>query len=158
MRVLLTGIPGTGKTTLGTYLADHADFYHQDMEADNFAAVQKLHADPTSFLSSLSKYHNIVISWGFNPKSEVEYIKLIRDSGYKLIWLEGNHDSSFDAFLRGTKRSVQDILNYKWQMNAIASTGIVNTLKPTVIDPYLFDGQFRPIQELAAEIKTLCLA
>ena len=43
-------------------------------------------------------------------------------------------------------------LNYHLQMQMIITTGIVDTLKPTIINPFDETGVFRSIEEITSDI------
>jgi hypothetical protein len=64
MRLLITGIPGAGKTQFGEYLVSTHRFEHRDLEnPDEFA---KFVENPTNYLQKLSaRGRKPVITWDF---------------------------------------------------------------------------------------------
>ncbi len=59
MKFLITGIPGTGKTTIGNWLEDKHSFKHIDFEAENWKIRNEFQKDKEKFLQNL-KSDNIL--------------------------------------------------------------------------------------------------
>ena len=96
--LLITGIPGTGKTTIGDYLQEKYGFTHLDMELIN--AWQSL---TSSILEAKRLNRDLVITWGFMPEEDNEKILKLKEIGVKMIWFDGNREAAREVFLaRGT--------------------------------------------------------
>ena len=148
--LLLTGIPGTGKTFYGDKFATEFGFAHYDLEdqrtLSRFSSLGQL----VSELVSVKK--NVVVSWGFNPVDppSLELIRLLRNAGFKLIWFDGNRAAALQAFRN--RRTVSEEL-LAAQIQRIERNKIVEQLKPTIINSFDAYGQFKPPAELLDEIR-----
>jgi ATPase family associated with various cellular activities (AAA) len=138
---LITGIPGTGKTTFANALAKNFGFVHHDLEAPN--TLNNLFADPTRFIGdTLQASGGVVATWGFVPdhQASVSIVLQFRAAGFKLIWFDGNRPAALRGFIkRGT---VPEMLFYL-QMYRIEASKIIDTVKPHVVDPFDVQGNFK---------------
>jgi adenylate kinase family enzyme len=77
MRLLITGIPGTGKTRFGQYLVSARGFIHRDLEDTHEFA--KFVASPKNYLRQLAAQgQRRVITWGFVPvPDQIELVRSI---------------------------------------------------------------------------------
>ncbi len=147
-RLLITGVPGTGKTTVGDHLNLKHGVLHVDIELDQYRSS---FSDKTSFVQSLSD--PVVITWGFHPLYDEEAILFLKKSGFFLVWLDGDRQASHQAF---TKRNTVPEDLYNIQMENIESTQIISKVKPqSFINPFDTDGKFRPVEEIAQELMAL---
>src|SRR5690242_11082616 len=96
MRLLVTGIPGSGKTTIGDHLRDHHDYMHIDIEA----LIQSL-PPGTSWATALvelekrtSDRERVVLTWGFIPGQDEVIVRELQRVGYALIWFDGDCESA----------------------------------------------------------------
>lgn len=149
MKLLLSGIPGTGKTTVADYLAAQHGYEHTDMEAGNFAARTLLRAAPEAFLRALPG--NALLSWGFGPYEDRPSVEKILAAGFAFAWLDGDHTVSLRHFLARESGSPYQEAAYYGQMQMILATEVVSRTRPVVVNPYKGAG-FRPVAEIAAEI------
>jgi hypothetical protein len=138
---LITGIPGTGKTTFANALAKDFGFVHHDLEQPN--TLNGLFADPTQFIgNTLKSGGGVVATWGFVPdhQASVSIVFQFRVAGFKLIWFDGNRPAALREFIkRGT---VPELLFYL-QMYRIEASKIIDTIQPVVIDPFDIQGDFK---------------
>ncbi len=151
-KILISGIPGAGKTTVATYLAEHYGYKHVDMEADLFAAKRELSADTEGFLGSLAAEEDIVLSWGFSPYVERPLVDAVLGAGFAFVWLDGDHVASLRNFLERENGDPHKEADYYGQMMLILSTGIVEDVT-TCVNPFS-NGKFRPVEDVAQEILT----
>lgn len=149
--LLITGIPGTGKTTCGDAFAKEFGFLHCDLEDQH--ALKRFAANPALFIQELLREDkNVVVTWGFGPDDEPSLflVQQLRNAGFEWIWFDGNRPAALREFQkRGT---VQEIALYI-QMYRIENSKIVERLQPTVINSFDEGGQFKPTKELLAEIR-----
>jgi adenylate kinase family enzyme len=151
--LLITGIPGTGKTCYADKFAKEFDFMHHDLEDQQTRTLNRFNADPAQFIGEmLNEKKNIVVTWGFGPDCErsVFLVLALRNAGFKLIWFDGNRPAALREFQK--RATVQEIDFYR-QMHRIEQSKIVERLKPTVINSFDDHGQFKPTRELLAEIR-----
>ena len=150
-RLVISGIPASGKTTTARYLAFHHGFAHVDMEADSFRARRELETDAEAFFSRLQDLAKVVVSWGFSPYVDRPAFDKFQAAGYRVIWLDGDHVTALRNFLEREDFSPHREAEYYGQMQMILSTEIAVRLGFTVINPFS-KGEFRLLAEVAAEI------
>jgi len=132
MILLITGIPGTGKTEIGNYLQKSCGFVHIDMEC-----ILGLHncwqyvEDAVAEAKKSDK--DLVITWGFMPGVDDNRVLQLRRMGAKLIWFDGNRRAARKAFLK--RATVPEHL-LDMQMKRIETTDIVAIFQPIAFDPF----------------------
>ena len=96
--ILLTGIPGMGKSHIGDYLRDRYGFYHLDMD-DNSAwpkEVPLINIETSSIQTALNKVKtndkDTVITWGFWPVAHDKNVHEFINNGAQMFWLDGNRE------------------------------------------------------------------
>jgi len=150
---LITGMPGTGKTTFGDTLAKNFGFAHFDFE--DSATVNQCAPDPDRFIDDVLRTKNsVVVTWGFVPDHEysVAIVRKFRERGFKLIWFDGNREVALRIFQkRGT---VPDAL-FQLQMRRIDDSRIIDRIKPAIINPFDDDECFKPAASLLGEIRRI---
>jgi len=147
---LIAGIPATGKTTYGNELAAQFRFAHHDIE--HAATINRLLINPMAFIEELKQHSkHIVATWGFNPEHQasVSAVLEFKKSGFKMIWLDGNRPAALRKFIR--RGTVPEICFYL-QMYRIEVTGIIDTIKPIVINPFDTQEQFKSTAALLEKI------
>jgi len=148
--ILLSGVPGGGKTTVGDLLAQRHGFRHVDMESCRFELATRAVDDVESFLADLDGSHNVAISWGFGPFAAVDAVRRIVRAGYVPFWFDGDRAQFFASFIRREQlsgkppRAVQAMeLTYYLQMASIVQTGIKDAIDWIHINPFNGDGTYR---------------
>jgi adenylate kinase family enzyme len=151
--LLITGIPGTGKTCYANKFAKEFGFLHHDLEDLQTQTLNRFNGDPAQFIGELlNEKKNVVITWGFGPDCErsVFLVQQLRSAGFKWIWFDGNRPAALREF---QKRATVQEVDFYFQMYRIEKSRIVEQLKPTVINPFDDRGQFKSTKELLAEIR-----
>ena len=149
--LLITGIPGTGKTCYGNKFASEFGFAHYDLEdqqtLNRFGTIGQLISE------LLSSKKSVVVTWGFNPEDppSLNLLHQLRSAGFKLIWFDGNRPSAMRAFR--TRGTVSEEL-LAAQMQRIERSKIVQRLNPLVIDTFDERGEFKPAAQLLEEIRS----
>jgi adenylate kinase family enzyme len=97
--LLVTGIPGTGKTCYGKLLAQKFGFVHYDLEAKT--NLDPLLADPAKFMDTiLEKEGDVVATWGFLPNDEqIQIVNQFQARGFTLVWFDGNRPAALREFI-----------------------------------------------------------
>ena len=151
LKLLITGVPGTGKTVVADYIAREHGFYHVDMERDGFRSRHEFSLDSASFLAGLAG-RDVVVSWGFSPFTNRRSIEAFTDDGFALFWFDGDRVASFREFMRREGNDPVRECEYYGQMQMIVATEFVERVKPIIVNPFDENGDFRPAGKIAAEI------
>ncbi len=143
MKLLITGIPGTGKTSIGNYLASVKGYEHLDIEA----ALKRHDAVGAKIIKDFmdSPAENKVITWGFIPITDDAGVQQLLDVGYKLIWFDGNREAARREFLKRGDVPVEALDN---QMAKIEKFD-VEKFKPIYINTFSEDGMFLEKEAIA---------
>lgn len=149
MRLLISGVPGAGKTTVAGHLARHLGCPHVDMEKDDWAARHQMTLDREAFLSALPV--DVVVSWGFGPFAERAHIGDLIAAGFTLIWLDGDRVASFREYMRRENNNPVRECAYYVQMQMVVATEIIMRVD-IVVNPFDGDGQFLPVPDVAEKI------
>ncbi|HZM63642.1 MAG TPA: hypothetical protein VFB59_00760 [Candidatus Saccharimonadales bacterium] len=149
-KFLISGVPGSGKSTVANFIEKEHGFYHIDFESEGFRPKYEFSQNP-EMLTDLAAKEKIVISWGFGPFIDKPSIKRIIQEGFTFTWLDGDRVASFKYFMdREQNDPIMEYLYYG-QMQMIVATDIVEQLKPRIVNPFT-DSTFRPVAEIVAEI------
>jgi hypothetical protein len=99
MKLLITGIPGTGKTCIGNYLEDKKGYEHFDIE-DTFKRYggKRCMELLQDFVGKLGDKK--VITWGFVPSDNDDIVIALQTLGYRMFWFDGNRDAARREFLK----------------------------------------------------------
>ena len=167
-RLMITGIPGTGKTCIGNFLEAHYGFTHYDIEKRETCA--QFRADRAAFVErALSLGPSVVVTWGFPPYDcdAVHTIQKMKARGFKLFWFEGDHACAREAWLCRVRKEIAEEFSdpvmrerrlkskesdLDRQMGAIQSSKIAKVIGATVIDPFRKDGAFRERSDIVREM------
>jgi adenylate kinase family enzyme len=150
MKLLITGIPGTGKTTIGNYLQTAERYEHFDMEKGGFRSQEEFGAAINAFLTKAGE--NKVITWGFVPGASDGAIKHFQQRGYKMIWFDGNRDAARKAFLKRGDVPEQ-LLNLQMARIDALNLAIFN---PVVLDTFDRHGEFLEEKAIVELIFKMC--
>ncbi|SRR5258706_3690364 len=144
-KLLVVGVPGTGKTTVGVHLQNKHGFRHLDFED----AIRR-DSFPDAFRAALQASSDTVASWGFIPDEQQTGLVLqLRSRGFHLLWLDGDRLAARRAFL---SRGDVPITAFEVQMQRINASGIIKRLEPFVVNPFDANGKFRPTEEVIQEM------
>lgn len=123
--LLVAGIPATGKSHLGRWLAREQGFVHVDVEeAGRLRAVglervwQETFTedDGSSLVAALKSLGpRVVLDWGF-PPNWLHIVEDFKDGGAELWWFDADHVEARDEFV---KRGTVPEAALDHQMNAI---------------------------------------
>lgn len=157
-RILLSGLPGGGKTTLGHRLAADHGFLHADMEANGWALAQAAHRAPEPLLRAFPDDRDVVLTWGFHPFESLHVVQALIREGVTPVWLDGNRAHFLASFIRRERGSPIMEAFYHQQLGRITQARIVESIDWRIVDPFEPDGTFRPIGEVAADIIKVALS
>jgi hypothetical protein len=152
--MLITGVPGTGKTTLGCHLAKQHGFRHIDFEREDGLELKRFwrfgeRGFRTQVKTLKLKKQDVVVTWGFVPDRQLEKAKAMRSAGFEWIWTDGDRAAARRVFVaRGT---VEEPL-FDAQIKRIETFINPAQLGIRVVNPFDSIGNFRPLEEIADEL------
>ena len=96
--ILLSGIPGSGKTTLGKYLKEKHGFcfFETDSNFDEFNKEMRLGNVVARWLD---KHNRVCLEWGFMP-CYLTIVLNFKNQGAKLFWLTCDKAIARSKYLR----------------------------------------------------------
>src|SRR6185437_12442345 len=129
--LLITGIPGSGKTTYGKRLERDFGFVHCDLETPQ--RLNRLGIHPAGYIDELKgRDQNVVVTWGFVPDElQTGIVSQFRNAGFRLIWFDGNRPAALREF---QKRGTVPEESFYAQMYRIENFKIVQRLRPMMIN------------------------
>jgi hypothetical protein len=153
-RLLLSGIPGAGKTHFGKWLEKTHGYVHLDVEKDG--AVTKAHlldawnaciasADVAPFVESLNRLRgSVVVNWGFPPRF-LDVIQRFKDEGLEPWWFDADPEAARRAFVA---RGDVPLQAFQTQMAAIQEgwRNIEATFRPNIITTLFPDDTRLPAE------------
>jgi hypothetical protein len=110
---MLSGIPATGKSTYGRWLAETNGVLHLDLENGDLdrhgleaawaASTSSAPEPPEVFVQALLKLNRrVAIDWGFPPEW-LPFVKALHAAGVRAWWFDGDRDAARRRFIqRGT--------------------------------------------------------
>lgn len=152
-KIFIAGVPGMGKTTVGNYLKDNFDFIHFDFEENT---VWPIRGEEKQFVDDLvAKWtlsgKDVVVTWGFGPamKSHTDIVFPLLQSGFQMIWLDGNSEAALREYKkRGTVS--EELLDL--QMKQINTIDIEGTFHPIFYNTFDEVGEFKPLEKIASDL------
>jgi hypothetical protein len=152
--VLLTGLPATGKTTLGEHMATEHGFVHLDFE-DMGTLGRFWKFDERGFRKQLAplktQKRDVVVTWGFAPDVQLRCVTFMRSLGFDWVWLDGDRDAAHRVFTARATASEEAWQIQMGKVNVYIDPNL-DRLRPRIIDPFDAAGRLRPTAEVAAEV------
>ncbi len=150
-RLLIAGVPATGKTTVGRYLGEERGFLHVDFENRNHLWNELLVVNPASLIDDFMSYErDMVITWGFPPETTaIRVVKLFKEKGFKVVWFDGDRKAALREFLRregGEPRAFRD------QVNGIRRARVVEKIEPVIVNTFDQAGRFKDLPQITSEV------
>jgi hypothetical protein len=150
--LLLSGIPGAGKSHFGRWLEETHGHLHLDVEKDGRLASNGLldawnNCFTTSgvgqFVRALQHLgDHVVVNWGFPPRF-LNVVQGFKAAGLVPWWFDADHDAAKRAFVARGDVSIQA---FEIQMTAIREewSSIEATFRPNIIATLRADGSRIP--------------
>jgi hypothetical protein len=97
--VLISGIPATGKTCFGNWLARYHGFRHVDLESDP-DRPDPFAMEPLAFIDQTrAGESDLVITWGFPPwPPYLAKVRELHSAGLVPWWFDGDRAAAFQSF------------------------------------------------------------
>lgn len=159
--LLLSGIPGAGKSHFGRWLEDTHGYVHLDVEKDGCLASHHLvdawsscfaSPDVGRFVKSLHRLGDrVVVNWGFPPR----FLNVVqRFKAARLVpwWFDADHDAARRAFVA---RADVPIRAFRIQMAAIQAqwANIEATFRPNIITTLMSDDSRLSVEAIYKETR-----
>lgn len=153
--LLITGIPGTGKTEIGKYLKRQNGFHHLDIEV-----IINSGKYGTNWLGKLEeliaqakdKDTDLVLTWGFLPAQDHQRVQYLRTLGFTLVWFDGDKQAARRVFV---KRGEPKETAFDQQLNLINSFGVTSYLRPIEYNTFDETGNFKKKEVIAQDLLAL---
>lgn len=145
--MLITGVPGMGKTTIGNYLREKKGFKHIDFEDSE--SLKRFATNTEQFIRQELSQDNIVITWGFVPvENQINLVLYLRNIGLKIVWLDGNRLAAFREYLEAGRPEYP----FYVQMTRIEESNVIARIKPKIVNTFNSEGRFKELESIANEI------
>ena len=142
--LLLSGLPATGKSEFGRYLAREHGFAHYDLECyprgwPHPELMGVWGSDRKAFVRQIRQNHDrVVLDWGF-PVRCLSWVKQLQDQDVHLIWSNGDVNRAREKFVqRGGIEGSQ----FDKQIREIQQAGYPDSLKCLVVPALSASGEF----------------
>ena len=120
--LLVSGLPGAGKSTFASWLAGHRGYVaiDTDKQPEWFArlAVNDRTEAETTFELLRTMGEDVVVEWGFLPKA-LGSVRLLRDAGVEAWWFTGDLAATRASFQRRTGGTDVAMRMYEAQLSRI---------------------------------------
>jgi len=150
-RLLIAGVPASGKTTVGRYLGKEKGFLHIDFEDRNPLWNELLVVNPASLIDDLlSHERDLVVTWGFPPEiKSIRVVNLFKEKGFTLIWFDGDRKAALREFLH---REGGEPRAFREQINGIRRARVVEKIEPEIMNTFDPAGRFRDLSQITLEV------
>ncbi len=142
--ILLTGIPGMGKTTIANTMEEKYAFIHIDLEAAECISEQELLRMITLFVTEQYGTANFVLSWGF-PYEYTSLVIYLKNLGVKVVFFDGNRDAALQSFnIRG---GVIEEAFFE-QVGNLDTFKVKEAIQPIIVNTFSEVGDFLPKEKV----------
>jgi hypothetical protein len=152
--LLLSGIPASGKSSLGRYLAREHTYAHYDLECYPHGWPHpelKLLWDSShvDFVTQLrTRHRRIVLDWGFPPLL-MQWVDELLTIGVRLVWFAADVHKARTLFIQ---RGGQPVTDFDAQVQAILEAGLPASLQCLKVQGLDFAGIPRDPSEIFLDV------
>jgi len=139
--ILISGVPASGKTTFGNWLAKNRGFLHLNMEAWDDTEHHRIwlkhyQTNMPAFLKAIMPpTARVVFTWGF-PLQYFSIVSGLKDAGVIPWWFDADHVAARRDWLhreQGRGENIVDmqlaaLRNADWQIRSFYGKNILRTL------------------------------
>jgi hypothetical protein len=160
--LFIAGVPATGKSWLGRWLAENHGYVHIDAERDNGADLDRAGVHPewddllstgraTKFVRAIKSLQDpVVVNWGF-PTRYLYVVRALQVERIPAWWFNAPRSLARNAFIA---RPGIDVVCFDRQMNDIEREWLLIefVFKPRIVEGLHLDGSQRTPEEIWREI------
>jgi hypothetical protein len=152
--LLLSGIPATGKSSFGRYLARDHNFAHYDLECHprgwpHPELKPVWDWSRADFAAQLKVFHpRVALDWGF-PIVGISWVRELLAAGVRLVWFAGDIARARELFL---KRGGISVTDFDAQVESIQRYGLPRPLECVCVEALLSSGVFKDPRRILEEI------
>lgn len=150
-KLLITGIPGMGKTTVGDYLSKNHNYKHINFE--DGVSLNSFIQNAPKFINDEFNELNTVVTWGFTPDNQASIVKYIESLGFKLTWFDGNRVVAFREYLKAGRQEAP----FYYQMYRIETSNVIRKIEPYIYNTFDQDGKFKKLETIVQEIESILI-
>ena len=151
MKCLISGIPGTGKTSVGVYLHAEKKYTHIDLE--DAEVMRNFSQSPEAFIIRLTGMSDVVVTGGFKDTPwAYAMVTLFVRSGFTFIWFDGNRPAARKAFVQRNTAHVRLFDEKIFEVDA-AHEKIV-AFHPRYINTFNDGGHFKELERIVSELES----
>ncbi len=174
-RVLITGIPGSGKTHIGKIFQEQHGYALEDIEGwqgrdEEFLKGGNIDQERVDYeiMSKVAQNDKVVAVFGFRPLSLIDRFIVERLKGkwdFRLFWFDGNQSAALRAYFgreleRYDKGKLEPefydrIKGFFIQVENIRKSRVVEIIQPIHINPFQDSGAFKKEVEIVSEMMWL---
>jgi hypothetical protein len=154
--ILLSGRPGSGKTSYGSWLAEQRGFVHIDTdfrwtEWGPLICVENLDQAVMTRNRTRALGPDVIIEWGFRP-ALLRCVRLLRSAGFDSWWLDGDEAGSRHGFMTREGDSEEVVAAYTAQVDAIeaARTKLEKFYGDHIINAVSAGPTYMPFEQVAS--------
>ncbi len=172
-RILITGIPGSGKTCIGKFLQEQHGFVLEDIEEwqgrdERFLKGDSIDQEKVDWeIKRITEQNGKVVAvFGLRPRNPVDafIVKRLKEKwNFRLFWFDGNQAAALRAYYerelpRYHKGSLglefyDRIKGFFIQVENIRASKVIEDIQPILINTFRADGEFKTEAEIVTEIK-----
>lgn len=142
--LLVTGIPCSGKTTVGRHLEAEHGFVHLDVEL--LISTGRASEFGARLRAALGRGVDVVITWGFWPGKDDPFIRELQRASFRMVWLDGDREVARRLFIE--RDAPSDVRLFDAQMRRIEGMNLA-AFSPVIVDPFDETGGRLPRERLA---------
>jgi hypothetical protein len=148
--ILISGVPGSGKTTFSKYLEKNYGFYFIQTDYNHTELRELCFGDIGNYVTRwLKKHDHMCLEWGFLPKF-LPRVLCLKNQGANIFWFTCNKDIALSNYLKAHREDDQDGAAWHRQIERIKNADLPTPAFVKIETRR--DGNPIPLEELTAKI------